>query len=279
MGKMLGIDVSDNQGVIDWKKVKAAGVEFAFLRSTRGSGQPDKQVASNVKGCMEHKIPFGFYKYQYALTPEQSREEAEAVVALLKKLGVKPSKDVFVFADVEYKPLISLGMSRVTDIINAFKTIIDSSGYAFGLYAGMYDYYNLMESSRFNVPVWIARYYSGYNVMEFGAAPNEKYCPKPKGGSELCGWQYTSSGRVPGIQGNVDMNICYMDIRFPEIEPEYYETPEFTLIDSLNKIGVDSSFNHRAKIAQANSIHNYIGSLEQNLMMLQLLKEGKLIMA
>lgn len=276
---MLGIDVSDNQGTIDWGKVKAAGVEVAFLRSVRGSGQPDKQVASNVKGCLEQKIPFGFYKYQYALTPEKSKEEAEQVVELLAKLGVKPSEKIFIFSDVEYKPLINLGMSRVTEVINAFKAVVEKAGYAFGLYAGMYDYYNLMESERFDVPVWIARYYSAYNTMQFGTMPDEKYCPKAKGGSELCGWQFTSSGRVPGISSNVDMNICYMNIALPEVEPTYYATPEFTLIDSLNKIGVDSSYKNREKIAVANGITGYKGTEEQNLKMLELLKNGKLIAA
>ena len=54
---MKGIDVSDNQGYIDWAKVKADGVQFAILRSTRGSGNPDKQLVSNIKGCMEQGIP------------------------------------------------------------------------------------------------------------------------------------------------------------------------------------------------------------------------------
>ena len=53
-----GIDVSDNQGKIDWKKVKAAGCDFAILRSVRRSGKADYQFSANVAGCQENGIPF-----------------------------------------------------------------------------------------------------------------------------------------------------------------------------------------------------------------------------
>ena len=88
MRKMLGIDVSDNQGYIEWPKVKAAGVEFAILRSVRASGNVDKQLASNIKGCVENNIPFEFYKYTYAATEAAAKAEAKAVAAALLKIGV-----------------------------------------------------------------------------------------------------------------------------------------------------------------------------------------------
>lgn len=274
-----GIDVSDNQGYINWPKVKAAGVEFAILRSTRGSGIPDKQLASNIKGCIDNKIPYAFYKYMYAITAAQAAAEAQAVIETLLSLGVKPSADITIWADVEDKTVLAQGRAMVTDIINAFMTEIRAAGFGFGLYTGKYAYENQMESDRFNVPVWIARYYNGYNEMAFGTKPNQNYAPVALGGSELWGWQYTSSGCVAGIGGNVDIDVCYVDIKFPEVEPEYYETPEFTLIDSLNKIGVDSSYSNRAKIAAANNIRDYKGTADQNLQMLELLNSGKLIKA
>ena len=58
----LGLDVSDNQCYINWEKVKATGVEFAILRSVRRSGNVDKQLASNIAGCLKNGIPFDFYK-------------------------------------------------------------------------------------------------------------------------------------------------------------------------------------------------------------------------
>lgn len=279
MGKMLGIDVSDNQGYIDWAKVKAAGVEFAILRSVRASGNPDKQLASNIAGCKKYGIPFDFYKYSYALTPAQAIAEVKRVVEVLKGYGVLPSKDTILWMDVEHDTQMALSTAALTEIVQAFKAEVLASGFEFGLYMGKYRY----ETGEVNLDVlddhtWIARYYNNYNVMKFGTEPEEKQAPVVKTGS-LWGWQFTSSGRVDGINGNVDMDVAYYNIKDTKIDPEYYDTPEFTLIDSLNKIGADSSYKHRAKIAKANNIQNYVGSAEQNLLMLQLLNEGKLIVA
>lgn len=279
MRKMLGIDVSDNQGYIDWAKVKAAGVEFAILRSVRASGNPDKQLASNIAGCKKYGIPFDFYKYSYALTPAQAIAEVKRVVEVLKGYGVLPSKDTVLWMDVEDDTQMALSTAALTEIVKAFKAEVLASGFEFGLYMGKYRY----ETGEVNLNAlddhtWIARYYNGYNVMTFGTEPEEEYAPVVESGS-LWGWQFTSSGRVDGINGDVDIDVAYYNIKDTQVDPEYYDTPEFTLIDSLNKIGADSSFKHRAKIAKANNIQNYIGSVEQNLLMLQLLNEGKLIVA
>ena len=274
MRKMLGIDVSDNQGCINWAKVKAAGVEFAILRSVRRSGNVDKQLASNIKGCMENGIPFEFYKYTYAATVEAVRAEARAVVEALLKLGVP--KGCRVWYDLEEDDIIDLGKANITKLYRAWKDELAQHGFVTGLYKGMWDYNNKINKDDFKDEAkWIARYYNGYNEMKFGTVPNEAYRPAP----DCDGWQFTSTGKVDGITGRVDMNIFYGEIVVPEVAPEYYDTPEFTLIDSLNKIGADSSYKHRAKIAKANNIQNYVGSVEQNLLMLQLLNEGKLIVA
>lgn len=275
--RKLGIDVSDNQGYIDWKKVKAAGVEFAILRSVRRSGNVDKQLASNIKGCLENGIPFDFYKYMYATTTADAVREATEVVDALTKLGVKASKSTVIWADVEDSTQMALSTSTLTKVVQAFKDTVQEAGFTFGLYMGKY-YYEKGElnTELFDDHTWIARYYKGFNEMQFGQLPDEKYKPVAKNG-ELWGWQYTSSGKVPGINENVDLDVAYYDIQPTEVEPEYYETPEFTLIDSLNKVGVDSSYKNRKAIAIANGITDYQGTAEQNIAMLNLLNEGKLV--
>lgn len=275
----LGIDVSDNQGYIDWAKVKQAGVEFAILRSVRRSGKVDKQLASNIKGCRENSIPFDFYKYMYAVTVEEAKREAEEVVEALAGLGVKADKNTVIWADVEDASQMALSVSALSAIVQAFKDTVVEAGFTFGLYMGKY-YYEKgeLDTSLFDDHTWIARYYNGYNVMQFGQFPNEKYKPVAKSG-KLWGWQYTSSGRVDGIKGNVDLDIAYYDIKASEVSVEYYETPGFTLIDSLNKIGVDSSYENRKCIAMANGIVDYRGTAEQNMEMLELLNSGMLVKA
>lgn len=272
-----GIDVSDNQGYIDWPRVKAAGVEFAIIRSTRGSGNDDKQLASNIKGCVECGIPFDFYKYRYSKTVKEAIEEARGVIATLKKHGVIPSNDVVVWDDIEDASLLNLGKDAVLELAEVFRHEIENAGYGYGLYMGQYAYENKFYNEKFADDLWIARYYNGYNIMPLSANPNEKYKPVAYAGN-LWGWQYTSSGRIDGINGNVDVNVSYYDIKETEVEPSYYQTPEFTLIDSLNKIGVDSSYNNRVAIALRNNIGNpYKGTAEQNMEMLRLLNEGKLL--
>lgn len=275
----LGIDVSDNQGYIDWKKVKTAGVEFAILRSVRRSGNVDKQLASNIKGCLENNIPFDFYKFSYALSIAESIKEAKEVIAALAKLGVKASKDVVIWMDVEWDNQIALGKARLTEIVKVFEQEIVSAGFTFGIYMGKHHYSkDSLDVHAIGGHTWLARYYDGYNVKQFGVKPDEKYKPVAKDG-QLWGWQFTSSGRVDGIKGSVDLDIAYYDIKPTEVVSEYYETPEFTLIDSLNKIGVDSSYKKRKEIASANGIVDYCGSATQNLKMLALLNEGKLMKA
>lgn len=274
----LGIDVSDNQGYIDWKKVKAAGVEFAILRSTRGSGNPDKQLASNIKGCLDNGMPMEFYKYSYAISNSEAKKEALRVVEVLKQYGIEPSEETIIWADIEYNKQLALGKQAVWEIYDNFKEIVLNSGYGIGLYMGKYAYENQFMGSEIDDNLWLARYYASNAVMQFGTIPNDTYKPVVAAGSasKLIVWQFTSCGRVSGINGNVDMNIRYTECGNISVEPQYYDTPEFTLIDCLNKIGVDSSYSNRKKIAIANGITNYSGTATQNIELLELLKEGKL---
>lgn len=250
-------------------------MEFAILRTTRRSGNPDKYLPTNIKGCIENGILKAFYKYSYALTNAEAQREARRVVEVLKMYGVLPSKDVVIWMDVEDKSQFALSAKALTEIVDCFKEVIVNSGYSFGLYMGKYAYeHKELYAELFNDHIWLARYPHG-NPVPFGTLPNEKYKPEAKAG-QLWGWQYSSKGQVPGIRGNVDLDVAYYDIRQIKVDPEYYDTPEFTLIDSLNKIGADSSYNNRKKIAIANGITNYSGTSAQNLELLQLLNAGNL---
>lgn len=272
-----GIDVSDNQGYIDWAKVKQAGVEFAILRTTRRSGNPDKYLPTNIKGCHEQCIPVDFYKYSYALSTSEAKNEARRVVDVLKGFGIEPSNDVVIWMDVEDKSQFVLSTKALTDIVDCWKEIIINSGYTFGLYMGKAAYERgEIDASHFNDDYWIARYYAGNKVFNVSDNPNDAYRPTAKNG-KLWGWQYSSKGSVPGIKGNVDMDLAYYDIKQLKVNPEYYATPEFTLIDCLNKIGTDSSYNNRKNIAISNGIQNYSGTAAQNTELLNLLKNGMLL--
>lgn len=203
-----GIDVSDNQGVIDWAQV-AQKVDFAVLRSVRRSGKADYQFTANLEGCREHNIPVSVYKYTYAATPEAARKEAQQVVALLQSHGLIGT---MVWWDVEDRgALQTLGGRKLTECIRAAQEIITAAGYGFGLYIGL----NVYKERWFDfdafagVRLWVARYYRGYRTMRFDDEPNQKYKPDVDG--DISGWQYTSCGEVQGIKGDVDLDIAYED--------------------------------------------------------------------
>lgn len=279
MEAIKGIDVSSNQRTINWTKAYDAGVRFAILRGTTKNNNPDTQLASNIKGCKEAGVLFAFYKYMYATTAEKAQEEAEKMIKVLGGYGIVPNKSVKIWADVEDKTLIALGTAALTNIVNTFKKAIVASGFGFGLYMGKSDYDNgKVDTKQFNDDIWIARYYAGAATFDLSKDPNDKYRPTVNAG-KLWGWQYTSSGKVGGIDRNTDLDICYYGIEEVEVDSHYYDTPEFTLIDSLNKIGVYSSYSNRSKIAAVNGIENYSSTPEQNLKMLELLNDDKLIHA
>ena len=209
-----GIDVSDNQGAIDWGQVAASGVQFAILRSVRRSGKADYQFAANLAGCQQYGIPVAVYKYTYATTAEQVQEEAQQVVDLLRSHGLTGT---MVWWDVEDRETLQpLGSEKLTELIRTAQAEIEEAGYCFGLYTGLYVYKEgWFDFGTFACPLWIARYPSTSQTA-WADSPPEQY--KPSVGRTIWGWQWTSNGRLPGIAGPVDFDICYQD-------PGEWETP------------------------------------------------------
>ena len=212
-----GIDVSDNQGAIDWGQVAASGVQFAILRSVRRSGKADYQFAANLAGCQQHGIPVAVYKYTYATTAAQAQQEARQVVGLLQSHGLTGT---MVWWDVEDASLKALGESELTDLIGIAQAEIEAAGYRFGLYTGLYVYKEAwFDFNAFACPLWIARYPSTAQKT-WADSPSDRY--KPSVGRAIWGWQWTSNGRLLGISGAVDFDICYQDPgewAAPEKEP------------------------------------------------------------
>lgn len=85
MAEIKGIDVSRWNGKIDWKTVANYGMGFAILRITEKGNIVDSTFESNYKDCIENKIPVGVYKYSYATTIAQIKNEANVVIKTLNK--------------------------------------------------------------------------------------------------------------------------------------------------------------------------------------------------
>ena len=190
-----GIDVSSWQGVIDWKKVADHGTEFAIIRITEVGNAIDRYFERNYAGCMEYRIPTGVYKFSYALSIDEVRREAEKVIEVLK--GRKLQFPVFL--DLEYSNQRRLGTEMIARLAEAFRRIIVDAGYRFGIYCNLDWYRNVISEELKKYDFWIARY-----PVDDNGTLIERYRPDIG-----VGWQYTSKGRIPGIEGYVDRDVFY----------------------------------------------------------------------
>ena len=194
------IDVSGWQGDIDWAKAKADGVEGAIIRLGYGEGNnADKKAQRNISECKRLGIPFGIYWYSYADTPSIAKEEGADVVAKLKQFGVNPSDLAYpVYYDLEkwtwegHKPPTDPNVYN--NIVNNWYSALQSAGYK---NLGVYSYTSYLQGPLKHADIyakttWVAQYGAR---MGFDSFPTNSR-----------GWQYTSTGKVDGISGNVDMN-------------------------------------------------------------------------
>lgn len=199
------IDVSSYQGKIDWSKVKASGVDGAILKIIRKDLNPDKQFENNWSGCENVDMPIvGVYNYSYATTVNKAKTDAQKVIKILNGRKAK------VWFDVEDSVQKGLGIGLI-NIINTYKKEIENAGLEFGVYTGLSFYNSYIKPWAYQIDCkfWIARYPSS-KQMTVSAEPDAK--KQPLVSHTLEGWQYSSKGYVPGISGNVDMNIWYGDI-------------------------------------------------------------------
>jgi len=194
-----GIDVSEHQGRIDWNAVKASGIDFAILRVGFGApswgGRVDYQFNRNISECERLGIPYGVYIYSYAFDNQQAADEASMVINCLS--GHNPRLPVYY--DLEDKTIIADGrQSGIASRAQVFCNKISAAGYKPGIYANLNWFTKILTDPVFKSGSWdhwIAQYNSQCDYT-----------------GNYSFWQYKSNGKVPGINGNVDMNYAYVDV-------------------------------------------------------------------
>lgn len=200
----LGIDVSEHQGVIDWKAVSKGSVDFAIIRAGYAwndtNDHTDKYFKQNVDQAKKHNIPIGAYHYSYATTVEEAEKEAAFFLSLVDGIQF----DYPLYYDIEDECQDDLSQKELTDIVIAFLEEVKKAGYYVGLYTNPSHIEQLDMERLKEYDLWIAN----YNVQNIYEGPFGM-------------WQYTCFGKVHGIEGDVDLNYCY------------YDYPSF--IRSLNK--------------------------------------------
>ena len=173
------IDVSYHNGVIDWEKVKASGVDGAILRLRYGmdrEDQDDEQYRRNADECTRIGLPFGIYLYSYADNEQKARSEAQHAIRLAK--GYRLSYPVYY--DLEQAGTEDGAAERA----RIFCEAIEAAGYWAGIYANKNWWERYLEALT-GYSRWVARYHSTLDMEDVDI------------------WQYTSDGTVDGIAGRV----------------------------------------------------------------------------
>ena len=192
-----GIDVSSWQGDIDWDKVRESGIEFVIVRagyrgSVTGTIVKDKNFDANVSGALNAGLSVGVYFVTQAVNEAEAVEEASAVMEMCEGYNLT----LPIYLDVEGSNGgrgDQIDVETRTLVCEAFCKTLENVGVQGGVYACRYWLNNNIDASRLDrFNIWLAEYrstplYGGYYSM----------------------WQYTSRGRVDGIEGNVDFDILY----------------------------------------------------------------------
>ena len=193
-GTHYGIDISVWNGAVDMAKVKAAGKDFVFIRSGYGNtaaypSQIDKRFSENVRNAKAAGLAWGVYHYMYAITTAAAQAEARAFVAQLN--AVKPIPHLCLL-DIEESSQTKLDAVQGRALVKAFMDVLESAGYYGAIYT--FDSYAQKLGNDFckRYVRWIA------NISRSPSAPWD-------------GWQYSWTGRVNGVSGDVDLDKTAID--------------------------------------------------------------------
>lgn len=197
---MHGIDVSRFQGEIDWEQVRDAGVEFAIVRvggryMNSGGFYEDYLYRENIEGAIAAGVSVGAYFFSQAVSAEEGLEEAEYVLSLIE------GYDLTMPIVMDWEPLggsdartYGVGVVEITEAVRAFCDRIKEAGYEPMIYFNANSAYARMDLRELtNLKFWFAQY---------NDVPTFQY--------HFDMWQYSDTGRVPGIEGNVDLNLYFL---------------------------------------------------------------------
>lgn len=199
-----GIDVSVYQGDIDWEAVRESGVEFAIIRCgfrgyVTGTVNEDANFKKNLKEAKEAGVKVGVYFFSQALTVEEALEEAEFCLELIDgcelEYPVIYDWEVVIDKDGDTPRTAYIQPDALTNNALVFAERIRLGGYTPAIYANRKTAIWKYDLSRLDgIDIWLA---------EYSDVPTYFY--------DFAMWQYSSKGSVPGINGNVDMNISFRD--------------------------------------------------------------------
>lgn len=193
---MKGIDISTYQRNVDFKKLKAAGVQFVIIRAGYGDvlsypGQKDAMFESHYKGAKDAGLYVGAYWYMYATTTAGAKREAQGFIQTIKGKQF----DMPVYLDLEEKSQFNTGRDNCSAMVTAFCSEMEKAGYFTGLYISrspLQQYIKADVAKKY--ALWVAEYASKCNYS-----------------GTIGMWQYTSTARYNGYNSSLDADVCYVD--------------------------------------------------------------------
>lgn len=192
----IGLDISKWQGDVDFNALKEAGVEFVIIRVGTSSGingenLVDSKFEQNINGANKAGIPVGIYFYSYANSEDRAISDALWVVEQIKDYKVD-LPIAFDWENWSFYNEFNLSFFGLSSMADSFVKTVRDAGYEGMLYSSK----NYLEDIWFkgDYPVWLAHYTTKTNY---------------EGDYEF--WQLCNNGRVAGINGDVDINIRYLD--------------------------------------------------------------------
>ena len=186
-----GIDISYHQGNVDFDKLKG-NISFAMVRTSYGSFFEDKNYKKNISGLEKIGVPYGLYHFSYATNVNMAKEEAKGFLNIIK--NYKPLYPVAL--DIERtNETENVSRDTLIDIVCTFCNILEEHGYYVIIYSNLNYFNTMLNSDKLNrYDKWLA-----------------EWRDKPTYDKPFGIWQYTSKGKLPGINTNVDMDISYKD--------------------------------------------------------------------
>lgn len=197
----MGIDVSSHQGEIDWQAVKSAGVEFVMIRAgyrgyTEGILTEDEYFRRNIQGAKDAGLDIGVYFYSQAINPEEAVEEAEMTLNLINGMDLTyPVVYDWEIVTTDTARTDNISVETLTDCSIAFCERIRQAGYEPMIYQNKRTSLLKLDLPELtDYDFWLAEYNSQATYYYHYQM-----------------WQYASDGKIPGISGDVDINICFKD--------------------------------------------------------------------
>ena len=190
-----GIDISHHQGDINFESLKG-NIDFAMVRTSYGNFYIDKKYKRNIEGLEKINVPYGLYHFSYATTKEEAIGEAKGFLNIIK--NYKPLYPVVI--DIESSSRTEdVKKDTLVDIADTFCKMIEEKGYYVMIYSNLNYFETKLNSPALNkFDKWVAQW-------------KDKFTYKGNAGM----WQYSSKGKMPGISGNVDLDISFRD--YPSI--------------------------------------------------------------